>query len=160
LAVDERNGCIFLEYLTGGTVRDKLRQLYNTNKSTCATDPSDTDLYGSEGNDIATSIGRLVVSLHGTDLVHGDLTTSNMMFSKTNTPTLIDFGLSSTTTSNEDRAVDLYVLERAIASTHPRSEGLIRIVMSVYKNESKHGDKVMQKLADVRARGRKRECFG
>lgn len=37
---------------------------------------------------------------------------------------LIDFGLSSMSTLQETLAVDLYVLERAFASTHPASEAL------------------------------------
>lgn len=32
---------------------------------------------------------------------------------------MIDFGLSSNSNAAEDKAVDLYVLERAFASTHP-----------------------------------------
>jgi TP53 regulating kinase-like protein len=39
---------------------------------------------------------------------------------------LIDFGLGMTQPSVEDRAVDLYVLERAFLSTHPGSEQLVR----------------------------------
>ena len=37
---------------------------------------------------------------------------------------LIDFGLSTQTIQDEDRAVDLYVLERAFGSTHPLQESL------------------------------------
>jgi TP53 regulating kinase-like protein len=32
---------------------------------------------------------------------------------------LIDFGLAYTSTLDEDKAVDLYVLERALGATHP-----------------------------------------
>ena len=39
---------------------------------------------------------------------------------------LIDFGLGSMKPSVEDKAVDLYVLERAFISTHPESESLVR----------------------------------
>ena len=35
---------------------------------------------------------------------------------------LIDFGLSYVKNSAEDKAVDLYVLERAFVSTHPALE--------------------------------------
>jgi TP53 regulating kinase-like protein len=35
---------------------------------------------------------------------------------------MIDFGLSSNSQMVEDRAVDLYVLERAFISTHPNSQ--------------------------------------
>ena len=38
---------------------------------------------------------------------------------------MIDFGLSYNSTLAEDKAVDLYVLERAFLSTHPNSETLV-----------------------------------
>ena len=39
---------------------------------------------------------------------------------------MIDFGLSSNSSMVEDRAVDLYVLERAFLSTHPNSQDEVR----------------------------------
>lgn len=48
---------------------------------------------------------------------------------------LIDFGLSFQSTLVEDKAVDLYVLERAFASTHPQSEPLFAAVLKAYERE-------------------------
>ena len=74
-------------------------------------------------------IGTSVGGLHASGVVHGDLTTSNLILRKKDggemDVVLIDFGLGSVSTSDEDMAVDLYVLERAFASTHPKSEGLV-----------------------------------
>ena len=43
---------------------------------------------------------------------------------------LIDFGLSYISrNAEEDKAVDLYVLERAFLSTHPNSEQLVPILL-------------------------------
>ncbi len=64
-------------------------------------------------------IGSLVLQIHECGIIHGDLTTSNMIF-KNGQIYLIDFGLSYFKDSAEDRAVDLYVLERAFKSTHPQ----------------------------------------
>ena len=63
--------------------------------------------------------------MHAIDVIHGDLTTSNMLLRSTSPPSivLIDFGLSYVSSLVEDKAVDLYVLERALASTHPEEEG-------------------------------------
>ena len=78
---------------------------------------------------VMKAIGRSVGGLHASGVVHGDLTTSNLILRKTTGGKLevvvIDFGLGSVSNSDEDMAVDLYVLERAFASTHPRSEGLV-----------------------------------
>ena len=45
---------------------------------------------------------------------------------------LIDFGLSYQSTLIEDKAVDLYVLERAFNSTHPESEPMFAKVLEAY----------------------------
>jgi len=45
---------------------------------------------------------------------------------------LIDFGLAYQSTLVEDKAVDLYVLERAFASTHPDAEPLFASVLDAY----------------------------
>lgn len=79
---------------------------------------------------------------------------------------LIDFGLASISSSEEDAAVDLFVLERAFVSTHPGSEQLVEEMYLGYQNgveDAKATLKagvVLKRLEAVRARGRKRECFG
>ncbi|KIR55101.1 BUD32 protein kinase [Cryptococcus gattii Ru294] len=84
------------------------------------------------------SIGAALARLHKTMIIHGDLTTSNMMVRLTpGGPgpyeiVLIDFGLSFQAQFPENYAVDLYVLERAFASTHPRSEKLYAGVLETY----------------------------
>ena len=73
-------------------------------------------------------IGSSVGGLHASGVVHGDLTTSNLILREESgnaEVVVIDFGLGSVSNSEEDMAVDLYVLERAFASTHPKSEGLV-----------------------------------
>ena len=87
------------------------------------------------------SIGTSIGSMHCCDIIHGDLTTSNMLLRYGTPPAivLIDFGLSYISTLTEDKAVDLYVLERALASTHPESESktsedrYIEKVLGAYK---------------------------
>ncbi|GMI54350.1 hypothetical protein ScalyP_jg2564 [Parmales sp. scaly parma] len=79
--------------------------------------------------------------------------------------TLIDFGLSSLASNNksgEDKAVDLYVLERAMISTHTGSESLMQHILDSYKEQFEVAvwKKISARLESVRQRGRKRECFG
>jgi TP53 regulating kinase-like protein len=73
------------------------------------------------------SIGSLVGVIHAAGLVHGDLTTSNIMVANNSDLYLIDFGLGQAEASAEDRGVDLYVLERALISAHPGAEHLFRV---------------------------------
>jgi len=114
------------------------------------------------------------------------LTTSNMMIVNAFDPennsgsfelALIDFGLSKSTSSAEEQAVDLYVLERALLSTHPNlDDNFFDYVLERYKQttETKPADNgdntkkkrksnnqtTLQRFEQVRMRGRKRECFG
>ncbi|KAF3597004.1 hypothetical protein DY000_02025991, partial [Brassica cretica] len=106
-AVDPLLHSLTLEYIEGVSVKDVFLE------------------FGANGiveerlDDIAAQIGEAIAKLHDGGLSHGDLTTSNMLVrSGTNQLVLIDFGLSFTSTLPEDKAVDLYVLERALLSMH------------------------------------------
>ncbi|KAF5319219.1 hypothetical protein D9619_008458 [Psilocybe cf. subviscida] len=111
-------------------------------------------------------IGVELAKMHLADIIHGDLTTSNMMLRRstsTDAPVLvlIDFGLSYHSSLVEDKAVDLYVLERAFASTHPDSEPMFASVLSAYEKQmGKEWPAVRRRLDDVRLRGRKRSMVG
>ncbi|KAK8554792.1 hypothetical protein V6N13_093765 [Hibiscus sabdariffa] len=111
--------------------------------------------------DIATQIGDAIGKLHDGGLVHGDLTTSNMLIGDgTNKLVLIDFGLSFTSTLPEDKAVDLYVLERALISMHSSCGNVMDLILAAYKKSSKQWCSTLNKLAQVRLRGRKRTMVG
>merc|ERR1712226_833898 len=72
----------------------------------------------------------------------------------------IDFGLSSASDSSEDKAVDLYVLERAILTTHANMTSFFDLFLESYVLASKFGESTKSKLDEVRARGRKRDMLG
>ena len=73
---------------------------------------------------------------------------------------MIDFGLGQMQAIIEDKAVDLYVLERALSSTHPGSEHLIPIILEAYRFSCRKGTLVLGKVEQVRSRGRKRDMMG
>lgn len=116
-------------------------------------------------------IGTEIAKLHLADIVHGDLTTSNIMARRDMTGlgvVLIDFGLASVSTLIEDKAVDLYVLERALQATHPEPEDLdpqstrFARILGAYAVElgQQQWTRVQSRLDDVRRRGRKRDMIG
>lgn len=115
---------------------------------------------------LALEIGRIVATLHENHIVHGDLTTSNILIRRPFENleiVMIDFGLSYIEQIVEDKAVDLYVLERAFISTHPNSETLFQKILDAYEfhfKKNNGGKKVLTKLAEVRLRGRKRLMIG
>ena len=100
-------------------------------------------------------------------MIHGDLTSSNIILLESYEPSLIDFGLSSFSGLAEDKAVDLYVLERAILSTHSLFSDTYNVwLLEGYElihkqlNKSMKFKEVEKKLQDVRLRGRKRSMLG
>lgn len=113
---------------------------------------------------LAEKIGRILAKMHASNIIHGDLTTSNMLLVEpydSSEVILIDFGLSSVEERAEDKAVDLYVLERAVLSTHPNTEAFVSHILSIYENAGGDGAReVIRRLEEVRTRGRKKLCFG
>ncbi|XP_050363836.1 uncharacterized protein LOC126782603 [Argentina anserina] len=112
-------------------------------------------------DDIAMQIGQAIGKLHDGGLIHGDLTTSNLLIrTATNQVVVIDFGLSFTSTLPEDKAVDLYVLERALLSMHSSCGNVMDRILAAYRKSSKQWSSTFNKLAQVRQRGRKRTMIG
>lgn len=117
---------------------------------------------------VAEELGRVLARMHACDLVHGDLTTSNVLLRASSTPdsahaprlVLIDFGLASQSALAEDKAVDLYVLERAFLSTHPRLSAVFAAVLAAYAAAAPQAPATLDRLELVRQRGRKKLAFG
>ena len=147
--MDLRKRLIYMEEIGGITLKEFIRSQEPGEQS--------TDLL----NKLVQDIGRMLAKMHGCDVIHGDLTTSNMIYSpEDGTLTLIDFGLSSVSTLVEDKGVDLYVLERAFLSTHPNTEDLFKELLQSYSQASNNTKPVLNKLDEVRMRGRKRTMVG
>jgi Kae1-associated kinase Bud32 len=66
---------------------------------------------------ICFEIGKLIGKLHSNNVIHGDLTTSNMIM-KDDKIYFIDFGLGFFSRKIEDQGTDLKLLYEAFKSTH------------------------------------------
>ncbi|GAA5991421.1 hypothetical protein JCM10908_003306 [Rhodotorula pacifica] len=179
--VDVRQGCLGMEWIDGWTVRELLGGGQDDEVDAVDAEPR-TNLPVSappsalrEAEDeILAAIGQEIARMHLADVIHGDLTTSNLMVRRQATsgsplePVIIDFGLSSSSPMHEDRAVDLYVLERAFASTHPVLPGAVPHfdrVLAGYRDtlqSARRGEweRTEKRFEEVRLRGRKRSMLG
>jgi len=71
--------------------------------------------------------GRVVGRLHTAGIMHGDLTTSNMILRERDKKcVLIDFGLAQVTSEIEQRGVDLHVLFQTLESTKPHDADALK----------------------------------
>ncbi|CAG0923914.1 unnamed protein product [Notodromas monacha] len=112
-------------------------------------------------SDLGSSVGEIVGLLHRHGIIHGDLTTSNLLLDPDQRLYIIDFGLSEASTAPMERAVDLYVLERAVTSAHPGiSQDFLKAVFARYKEVFPGGESTFPVLREVRSRGRKRDMVG
>jgi TP53 regulating kinase and related kinases len=176
-AANGRMCWMLMEWIEGGSIRSILGQRLERSGVDVA---GDEELRG-----LMEKVGVVVGKMHETGVVHGDLTTSNLMLrprtgstsitglngeAEAEAPSevvsldgdvvLVDFGLASQNAQDEDRAVDLYVLERAFGSTHPRTEKLFQVVLRAYGESYKGAKVVLKRLEEVRMRGRKRSMVG
>lgn len=170
IACDSYNGCIWIEFLGEDLPDNKGFSNLKNFLWMYSVDP-----YNDIVKDTLIKVGEQIGLLHWNDYCHGDLTSSNIVLvrSKENkelwVPHLIDFGLGSTSNLVEDKGVDLYVLERAILSTHSSfadryNEWLMTGFKKVYESQGNLGAKKLKEITkrfeEVRLRGRKRSMLG
>ncbi len=129
---DNTNMQVVMDFIAGKKLKDAL-----------ATNPG---VYAYE-------IGKKVGKLHNLDIIHSDLTTSNMIL---NTEIFfIDFGLSFFSKKVEDKAVDLHLFRRALESKHYQIfDSCWRAALCGYKETAINTDAVLNRLEKVEKRGR------
>lgn len=133
--VDVNQYQIIMEYLDAPRVKDVLDELSMTEqKSLCLT------------------IGTEIAKLHGHGLIHGDITTSNLMLSKDRVY-FIDFGLGEKCCEDEVRGVDLHLLMEAFSATH-RNPHCFGWVMQGYRKAFGNASMIEKKIEDIGKRGR------
>lgn len=101
---------------------------------------------------ICKKIGKSIALLHSNGIIHGDITTSNMIYMDGKLY-FIDFGLGMKSKENEDRGVDLHLLMEAFKSAH-KNENLFDWVFEEYEKNFNEADEVWKKINDIIRRGR------
>ena len=93
--------------------------------------------------------------MHEKDIVHGDLTTLNMIFDENKKRiVLIDFGLSDFSHKFEDKAVDLHLLFTCITNEHSDLIKYKEELLDLYSKKIESADKIFEKLERNEHRGR------
>ena len=129
---DEKTKEIIMEFIDGAKLSDSLDEFPLKNQK-----------------DILKEIGKSIAKLHKADIIHGDLTTSNMIF-KNGEIYFIDFGLGFHSSKIEDKAVDIHVLKQALEAKHFQNwEILFKTFEKAYNNKE-----VLERLKKVEKRGR------
>jgi len=137
--VDLQEGVITMEYLKGKRIKDILNSLDENERAR-----------------ICKKIGESIARFHNNDIIHGDITTSNMILLDDKIH-FFDFGLGEINSEVEAKGVDLHVLMEAIESTHSKYSNCFNYVLDGYKKELKQdANKVIKKIQEIVKRGRYR----
>lgn len=141
LHVDKASNKIIMEFISGERVKELLGHAESERekiKKTC--------------EKIGSAIGRL----HKANIVHGDLTTSNMILqAESGKIYFIDFGLGGYSKRVEDKGVDLKLLHDAIKAAHYKILKLCwRNILIGYRKEYKDADEVIKKIEEIEGRAR------
>jgi len=138
--VDIKNSVITMEFVEGKQVKQLLGSLSTTKRE-----------------EMCIRIGELIGKLHKHGVIHGDLTTSNMIVNPEGRIFLVDFGLGEKNTELEAKGVDLHLMKRALQSTHYQyaeecfeamAKGYTAIFGEVKTKE------VLKKIREIERRGR------
>lgn len=135
-SIDIPENRIVMEEVKGMRVKDALEAL-----------PRD------RAEQVCRKIGEIAARLHANDIVHGDLTTSNMLLEGERI-VLIDFSLGTKTSELEDKGVDMHLLEEAFHSAHYRRSELYEAVKDSYVKTYPGGAEVLRKVREIEKRGR------
>jgi TP53 regulating kinase-like protein len=138
--VDLKNAAITMEFVEGKQVKQLLGSISKE-----------------ERQELCVEIGKLIGRLHGHGVIHGDLTTSNMILNAEGKIFLVDFGLGEKNIELEARGVDLHLMKRALQSTHYQfSEECFESVMKGYTAVlgAEETEKVLGKIREIERRGR------
>ena len=144
--VDLNEATIVMEYIEGDNMKDALDKLIQE-----------------ERNKALTTIGQQIGTLHKNNIIHGDLTTSNMILTPSGKIFLVDFGLGEFSSSIEEKGVDLHLMHRALESAHYKHsiEGF-QLVAQGYESATgrEQSAEVLGRVREIELRGRyfKREA--
>ncbi|MCW4016781.1 MAG: Kae1-associated kinase Bud32 [Candidatus Bathyarchaeota archaeon] len=102
-------------------------------------------------------IGKMIGRLHKNGIIHGDLTTSNMILTPYGKVVFVDFGLSERSVELEPKGVDLHLMKRTLNSTHYKhAKECFKAIMDGYAESvgEKETKQVTAKIREIEKRGR------
>lgn len=128
--VDPVNAEIIMEFVQGANVRDALTP------------------------DLCLEMGHYAALLHASNIIHGDLTTSNFIANRK--LVLLDFGLSYYSERTEDMATDIRLIKEVFTSAHIAVQQAFPRFMEGYAwvAGKKRTDKILENVKEIEQRGR------
>ncbi len=135
ISSDEGSHKIVMEEIDGTVLKDFLEKKKNLAK-------------------VCFAAGANIGKLHSAGIIHGDLTTSNMIL-RGDKIYFVDFGLGQFSKRIEDMATDLSVLAEALLATHSKiSGGCWKSISRGYASENRKSAEVFVRMREIESRAR------
>lgn len=130
LAIDTEKKSIFMELIKGKKAKDVIK-----------------------GNiELCRAIGKRIALLHSASIIHGDLTTDNILVEENNAA-FIDFGLGFYSHKKEDRAVDLINLKKTLLAGDHSLKKEWKKIINAYNKQSKEKN-IEKRIEEIEKRAR------
>ncbi|NYB27264.1 MAG: bifunctional N(6)-L-threonylcarbamoyladenine synthase/serine/threonine protein kinase [Methanobacteriaceae archaeon] len=134
--IDKENKTITMEYIPGKPVKD----VFNESEI-------------SQIKIICKKVGEKVARLHNCGMIHGDLTSSNLLL-KDGEIVFIDFGLGKISDLVEDKGTDLLVFKKALTGIHyDIAEDCFQSILEGYQ-EADDYQEILEKIWEIEVRRR------
>lgn len=128
--IDKKNASIWMEWINGKQLKEVLTP---------------------KKGELLEQLGKTIARLHAARIVHGDLTTSNVLVNRKEM-VLIDFGLGFFSEKTEDRAIDLLNFKKTFQATHADFPNGFEIVLKAYATENPKASEVFRQLEKAEER--------
>ncbi|MEK6941737.1 MAG: lipopolysaccharide kinase InaA family protein, partial [archaeon] len=102
---------------------------------------------------ICEKIGQEIGKLHSKEIIHGDLTTDNIIIEGKRIA-FVDFGLGFFSKKTEDFATDLLSMKKTFLSTHFVLKCGFEAVLKGYRKTAPGAQKTIETIAEIEARTR------
>ena len=140
--INPARGLIVMQYITGNRLKDMVPKLSNE-----------------ELEIIFKEIGYWLAKMHQMQRAHGDLTTSNIIYTENRELFFIDFGLTETDIGIEEKAMDLHLFKRVISSTHGKYfpylyDQFIQGYSKVENSDQNEINEIILRINQIELRGR------
>ena len=111
----------------------------------------------SEQKKLSLAIGHSIALIHVKDIIHGDITSSNIMV-KDGKVVFIDFGLGRYSNLIEDKCVDLLTFKKSLQTIDYKiASGIFDDVLEAYAssyNDEFKKNEIIEKISEIESRGR------
>ncbi len=140
--INPAKGLIVMQFINGNRLKDVIPELSNE-----------------ELEIIFRKVGYWLAKMHQIKRAHGDLTTSNIIYTENRELFFIDFGLTESDIGIEEKAMDLHLFKRVISSTHGKFfpylyDQFIQGYSAVEKTDKNENSEIHSRINQIELRGR------